>query len=303
LGTFFVSRLIFGLHGADLIFSFVPLVMFPVVARMQTAPKIFGGDLKSHCLFFESFTSETWEENRKAFTAAAKDFKGRALFITLDVDKPDNGRILEFFGITAEQTPTYRVINVTENMEKFAPPTSETTEAAISAFVGGYLDGTVKPHVNTEEIPDDWDAKPVKVLVGKNFEEVALDTTKDVFVEFYAPWCGHCKSLAPIFDQLGEAFESSGVVVAKMDSTSNDAAGITVESFPTLKLFPKGDAAEVIDFDGDRELLSMAEFLVEKTGVAMPTLPESEAAPEGEDASTEGTGAGPDGHEEGHDEL
>ena len=36
----------------------------------------------------------------------------------------------------------------------------------------------------SEDVPEDWDAKPVKTLVGKNFAEVALDTTKDVLVEF-----------------------------------------------------------------------------------------------------------------------
>lgn len=39
-------------------------------------------------------------------------------------------------------------------------------------------------HLNTEEVPEDWNAESVKVLVGKNFDEVAMDSSKHVFVEF-----------------------------------------------------------------------------------------------------------------------
>jgi protein disulfide-isomerase A6 len=104
----------------------------------------------------------------------------------------------------------------------------------------------------------------VTVLTSSNFDTVAMDPTKDVLVEFYAPWCGHCKHLAPVYETVGATFEAeAGVVVAKVDADKHkDLAGrFGVKGFPTLKFFPRGEDKEAKDYDGGREGADFVSFL------------------------------------------
>jgi len=161
-------------------------------------------------------------------------------------------------------------------MSKFKPDSSEIKSTVLTDFVNDFFNGKLKPHLLTQEIPEDWDKNPVKILVGKNFHEVAQDKKKTVLVTFIAPWCGHCKQLAPIYEQLGEKYKDNpDVVVAKMDATVNELEDIKIQSFPTIKLFPK-DSDEVIDYQGERTVDALSKF-IDSNGKEAGKLPEETA--------------------------
>ncbi|CAN6349770.1 unnamed protein product [Urochloa humidicola] len=110
----------------------------------------------------------------------------------------------------------------------------------------------------------------VVVLTPETFDSIVLDETKDVLVEFYAPWCGHCKHLAPVYEKLASVFkQDDGVVIANLDADKHAdlAEKYGVSGFPTLKFFPKGNKAGE-DYDGGRDLDDFVKFINEKCGTS-----------------------------------
>ncbi|NWX39484.1 PDIA1 isomerase, partial [Steatornis caripensis] len=248
----------------DNLLNFFKANALPLVIEFteQTAPKIFGGEIKTHILLFLPKSVSGYQEKLDNFKSAAGNFKGKILFIFIDSDHSDNQRILEFFGLKKEECPAVRLITLEEEMTKYKPESDDLTADKIKEFCNKFLEGKIKPHLMSQDLPEDWDKQPVKVLVGKNFEEVAFDENKNVFVEFYAPWCGHCKQLAPIWDKLGETYrDHENIVIAKMDSTANEVEAVKIHSFPTLKFFPAGSGRNVIDYNGERTLEGFKKFL------------------------------------------
>jgi protein disulfide-isomerase A1 len=256
----------------------------PLVSEFtqEAAGKLFSGEIKSHMLLFVSTKSDQFDGLMKEFRATAEKFRGKLLWIYVDTNVEENLRILEFFGLKKEEVPAIRLINIEEELTKFKPDFSDITSSNLAKFAQDYVDKKLKAHLMSADVPEDWDKQPVKVLVGKNFDEVARDKTKDVLVEFYAPWCGHCKQLAPIWDQLGEKFKDSDkIVIAKIDSTANELEDIKVHGFPTIKFFP-ADSDKIVEYNGERTLDGFVKFLESGGKEGAGPSDEDKAAAEGE---------------------
>jgi len=136
-------------------------------------------------------------------------------------------------------------------------------EDTLADFIELYKKGKAKPRFKSEK-PPKKNSGPVKVVVANTFEQIVNDDSKDVLIEFYAPWCGHCKQLEPVYKQLGEKMKkiSPDVVIAKMDATANDKMlGYEVSGFPTIYFSPKGAKSKPISYSGDRSLDDMVKFI------------------------------------------
>ncbi|XP_016375362.1 protein disulfide-isomerase-like [Sinocyclocheilus rhinocerous] len=248
----------------------------------ENAEQIFKSKVRNHMILFINTTVESQNALLEDFRDVASEFKEKVLFITLDVTSDKSDHVLKYFSISANDAPIIRLINI-DKVVTYAMEGSTINKDTLRTFSQGVLDGTMKPFLKTQEIPEDWDKNPVKVLVGKNFDEVAFDETKNVFVEFYAPWCGHCQQLAPIWDELGEKYKDhENIIIAKMDATENDVEDVTIQGFPTIKYFPAGAEKKIVDYNGNRDLETFSKFL-DNGGV----IPEEESKDDDEDKDDE----------------
>ncbi|CAL5987693.1 Protein_disulfide isomerase [Hexamita inflata] len=86
--------------------------------------------------------------------------------------------------------------------------------------------------------------------------------SKPTIVKFYAPWCGHCKELAPKYEELATLSEQLNVIVAEVDCTeeADICSHENVEGFPTIKLF---DGEKVFDYDGEREVPALSKWITD----------------------------------------
>ncbi|KAL8503652.1 hypothetical protein ACS0TY_022399 [Phlomoides rotata] len=211
--------------------------------------------LKCEALLFVTFNKE-----KDAFEAKYKNvatlYKGKGIsFMFGDADVTQNA--FQYFGLKPEQAPL--LIIQTKDGQKYLKANIEPDQ--IESWVKDYKEGLLKPFIRSEPIPE-VNNEPVKVVVRDSLQDVVFNSGKNVLLEFYAPWCGHCKSLAPILDEVAISFEKDpNVLIAKFDATANDVPSDTfdVQGFPTM--YFKSASGKLSQFEGDRTKEGIINFI------------------------------------------
>ena len=102
-------------------------------------------------------------------------------------------------------------------------------------------------------------------LTDSNFD-VSIKSSNVIMVKFFAPWCGHCKTLAPEYERAAEMIKSQGksYVLAELDATVHTKAAQRhhVQGYPTVLLFLNG---QPMKYEGERKAESIVQFIDRKT--------------------------------------
>ncbi|XP_077480314.1 protein disulfide-isomerase A4 isoform X1 [Stigmatopora argus] len=199
---------------------------------------------------------------RSKVLEVAQDFPEYTFAIADEEDYADE---LKNLGLS-ESGEDVNVGILAEGGKKFAMEPDEFDADLLRDFVMAFKKGKLKPIIKSQPVPKN-NKGPVKVVVGNTFDEIVMDAKKDVLVEFYAPWCGHCKKMEPEYLALAKKYrDEKNLVIAKMDATANDIPNdkYKAEGFPTIYFAPSDGKHKPVKFEGgDRTVDSLSKFLEE----------------------------------------
>nr|AAT39459.1 protein disulfide isomerase [Ipomoea batatas] len=206
-------------------------------------------------MLFVNFSSELSAFKSK-YNDVAVLYKGKGVSFLLG-DLETSGGALQYFGLKEDQAPV--IVIQDKDQQKFIKPNVEPDQLA--TWVKDYKEGKVEPFIRSEPIPE-VNNEPVKVVVSDSLENMVFKSGKNVLLEIYAPWCGHCKKLAPILDEVAVSFENDpDVMIAKLDGTANDIPGkkFDVQGYPTVYFISA--TGNITPYEGDRTKDDIIDFI------------------------------------------
>ncbi|XP_024382727.1 protein disulfide isomerase-like 1-4 [Physcomitrium patens] len=251
------------------LYEFVSANKLPLVIyyKEESIKLVFENVIKNQVICFIN-GEEHWGVAQSVFEKVARMFRGQTLFIRANLADKEGQQAAQYFGISGENPIIIMAYVSVEEGPKYLYE-GEFTVTGVKGFVEGFLANTLPPYYKSEPIPE-LNNEDVKIAVGKNFEEVVLDESKDTLLELYAPGCNYCQELEPTYKKLAKRLRDiPSISIVKMDGLTNEHPRAKPDGYPTILFFPAGKKSfEPITFEGDRTVKGFYQFI--KKNAAIP---------------------------------
>ena len=274
--TFFAGNLT---NPTEIVNFFVEKAV-PVMGRFteKLADAIFRDGNNGLLIFAENSFLEPMKKN--IYNLALKN-KGSLVFTLSGVKDGMEERLANFIGVKQEDLPVVYIISDTRGTPNKYKLKKPFTAENLEQFIAEFNEKKLSPYFKSEPVPEVNNGPVIKV-VADNFKDVVLNPANDVLVKFYAPWCGHCKQFAPIYEAYGKKLMENGnpnIVLAEMDATANEVKGVEIKSYPTIKFYGKKSKTSPIEYKEDRTEQGLTKFFQENSAFILKTEKAAEKIP------------------------
>ena len=214
------------------------------------------------------FTDDKSEELIELAEKVAKKIYKKLQVVISSIDQSEEDKKLaEYVYANNEDVPNVKIADARVQLKVYKLEITKKHKNKeilnlknIIKFVDDWDYNRITAQTKSEPIPDSQGN--VYKLVGKTFNKIVKDKNKDVLVKYHAPWCGHCKKVAPIYEDLARKLSNSNnLVIAEVDATQNDTDNFKIGGFPTFHLFKANDKKNPVNFEGDRTLDGFVKFV------------------------------------------
>lgn len=215
----------------------------------------------THLAYIFAETPKECAQLATSLEAVAQKHQSALRFVTVNAQV--FGGYANRLSLPAGQWPAFAIQDPRSKKSYPYDAGAAMTAELIGEFVQDFIDGRIAATIQSEAVPAHQEGA-VQTVVGLNYDEVVLDDSKDVLLEFYAPWCGPCRALAPRLEQLASLYIEQGkgnqVTIAKVDFTKNNVPG-EITAFPTIMLYRARNKEDPVTYSGSLGLKNLIEFI------------------------------------------